>query len=94
MPTDAEDEIITRQAMEDGTLLTDEQLAQMRPISEFPELQALVKRGRPRKANPKQSTTLRLDAEILEFFKGQGKGWQTEINAILHKYVKEHKTGI
>jgi len=87
----ATEEEINRQALEDDTLLDDEQLSAMKPVNEIPELAALTKRGRPRKANPKQSTTLRLDAEILDFFKGHGKGWQTEINAVLHRYVEEHK---
>ena len=90
LPTNEEDRIITRQATEDGTLLTDEQLAEMRPISEFPQLRGLVKQGRPPKSNPKKSTTIRLDAEVLDFFKGQGKGWQTKINAVLQDYMKSH----
>lgn len=69
LPTNEEDRIITRQATEDGTLLTDEQLAEMRPISEFPQLQGLVKQGRPPKSNPKKSTTLRLDARCWIFLK-------------------------
>ncbi len=92
IPTDEEDKIITRQAIEDNTLLTDEQLAAMRPVSDDPVLKALVRRGRPQKNNPKKSTTIRLDAEVLDFFKGQGKGWQTKVNAVLHKYVDSHRT--
>jgi uncharacterized protein (DUF4415 family) len=38
----------------------------------------------PRK---KDSVTLRLDHDVLEFFKHQGKGYQTLINAILKTYV-------
>ena len=76
--------------MEDETLLNDEQLAEMKPISEFPEFQALVKLGRPVKSNPKKSTTIRLNAEVLDFFKTRGKGWQTKINDILQKYVDSH----
>ncbi|WP_417917033.1 BrnA antitoxin family protein [Candidatus Electronema sp. JC] len=33
-----------------------------------------AKRGRPPKSRAKQSTTLRLSAEVLEFFKAGGKG--------------------
>jgi uncharacterized protein (DUF4415 family) len=46
--------------------------------------------GRPILANPKKSTTIRLNAEVLDFFKSQGKGWQTKINDILQKYVNSH----
>lgn len=40
----------------------------------------------------KDSVTLRIDHEVLEFFKHQGKGYQTLINAILKAYVyaKQH----
>ena len=47
IPTDQEDHAINKQALEDDSFLTNEQLASMRPLSEFPELQPLVKRGRP-----------------------------------------------
>ena len=90
LPTKEEDKAITRQAMEDDTLLTDEQLAAMKPIAEVPELAPLIKRGRPRVSSPKKSTTIRLDVEVLEYFRAQGKGWQTKINDILHKYVDSH----
>lgn len=91
LPTDQEDAIITRQAEEDGsTLLGDAELAEMKPLSAFPELQALVKRGRPPKSRTKQSTTLRLSAEVLEFFKAGGKGWQSRIDAVLKEYAEAH----
>jgi uncharacterized protein (DUF4415 family) len=90
LPTEKEDKVITQQAREDDTLLTDEQLAEMKPISEFPQLQTLAKRGRPAKSNPKKSTTIRLNADVLNFFKAQGKGWQTRINNILQDYIDSH----
>ena len=92
IPTNEQDIIITRQAIEDNTLLTDEQLAAMRSVADNPVLKALVKRGRPPKSNPKKSTTIRLDSEVLDFFKAQGKGWQTKVNDILHNYVDSHRT--
>lgn len=33
----------------------------------------------------KQSTTVRLDADVLEWLKGKGKGYQTRLNAILRE---------
>jgi len=92
LPTDKEDAIITRQAVEDGTLLTYAQLAEMKPLSAFPELQAVIRRGRPPQNNPKQSTTLRLSAEVLEFFKAGGKGWQSRIDAVLKEYADVHRS--
>lgn len=40
---------------------------------------------------PKDSVTLRIDHQVLEWFKGQGKGYQTRINAILKSYYKSHR---
>ncbi|MBO9124699.1 MULTISPECIES: BrnA antitoxin family protein [unclassified Rhizobium] len=39
----------------------------------------------------KQSVTIRLDADILEWFKShaQGRGYQTEINTALRRYIAE-----
>ena len=45
------------------------------------------RRGRPPSDRPKVSTTLRLDADVLEYFKKDGKGWQTRINAALRKLI-------
>jgi len=50
----------------------------------------LVKVGRPRSTNPRQSTTLRLPADVLAYFKAGGKGWQTRISDALSEYVVEH----
>jgi uncharacterized protein (DUF4415 family) len=64
-----------------------------RPLSKQ-EMRAGIKNlgGRPKLKNPKQSTTIRLNAEVLDFFKSQGKGWQTRINDILQKYVNSQHT--
>jgi uncharacterized protein (DUF4415 family) len=42
-----------------------------------------VSRGRPRLPRPKVSTTIRLDADVLEKFRATGPGWQSRINAVL-----------
>ena len=34
---------------------------------------------------------MRLDAEIIDWFKSQGPGWQTRMNAVLKSYVDAHK---
>lgn len=39
----------------------------------------------------KQQVTLRLDADVLTFFKGTGKRYQSRINAALREYVQAHK---
>jgi uncharacterized protein (DUF4415 family) len=51
-----------------------------------------IKRGRPKAAVKKVSTTIRLDADVLEAFKSTGNGWQTRINNILREWMKERKS--
>jgi uncharacterized protein (DUF4415 family) len=45
------------------------------------------------KQQHKTFTGLRLDDDVLEWFKAQGKGWQTRMNAILRSYMaaEQHK---
>lgn len=39
----------------------------------------------------KKQITLRIDAEVLEFFKETGKRYQSRMNAVLRSYVEAHK---
>lgn len=39
----------------------------------------------------KQQITLRIDAEVLDFFKHTGKRYQSRINAVLRSYVEANK---
>lgn len=40
---------------------------------------------------PKKShVTLRLDNDIIAFFKAEGKGYQTRINEALREYISQH----
>lgn len=41
----------------------------------------------PPSSRTKRSVTMRLDPEIVEYFRAQGCGWQTRINAVLKAYV-------
>ena len=65
-------------------------------FSDSPELtpdqfaRAIVRRGLqtvPRKSQ----LTLRLDQDVLEWFRQQGQGYQTQINALLRAYMNAHK---
>ncbi len=40
---------------------------------------------------PKQAISVRLDADVIEFFKSRGRGYQTRINAVLRSYMKAHQ---
>jgi uncharacterized protein (DUF4415 family) len=54
---------------------------------------AVVRRGRgPQRAPTKVSTTIRLDADVLAFFRATGRGYQTQINDELRKVVKRGLT--
>ena len=54
---------------------------------------AIVKRGQgPQRAPTKVSTTIRLDADVLEYFRATGRGYQTQINDELRKIVKRALT--
>ena len=47
----------------------------------------------PASSGNKKSVTMRLDPEVVDYFKDQGRGWQTRINAVLSAFVhgKMHK---
>ncbi len=40
---------------------------------------------------PKVPISIRLDKEVLEWFKGQGPGYQSRINAVLRAYMNGHR---
>ncbi|GAB5505142.1 MAG: BrnA antitoxin family protein [Rhizobiaceae bacterium] len=37
----------------------------------------------------KKAVSIRLDSDVLNFFKAEGKGYQTRINAVLRSYMQE-----
>jgi len=75
---------------------TAENFARARPAQEMlPKIfgeavaaQMLKPRGRPPVANPKISTTIRLDADVMAAFRRAGAGWQTRINAVLREAME------
>ncbi len=50
-------------------------------------VRGIVRRGL--KPIPPKAISLRVDADVLEWFKAQGPGYQTRINAILRAYKDE-----
>jgi len=58
--------------------------------SEIPDLSALGQefwdKAVVKRAEPKAQVTIRLDREVLDWFKSQGKGYQSRINAVLRAY--------
>ena len=39
----------------------------------------------------KKQLTLRIDADVVEWYKAQGFGYQTRINALLRAYMEESR---
>lgn len=53
----------------------------------------VLRRGRgPQKAPTKVLTAIRLDADVVAFFREQGPGYQTRINEVLRKSVEKGLT--
>ncbi len=42
---------------------------------------------------PKVALNMRVDREVLEYFRGTGRGYQTRINAVLASYVRQKARG-
>ena len=59
--------------------------------SDAPSLPAAVWSKPGESMHTKQQITLRIDADVLEFFKHTGRRYQTRINAVLRSYVEAHK---
>jgi uncharacterized protein (DUF4415 family) len=60
-------------------------------LSESPELDAAFFKEAVVWPTQKKQITLRLDPDILDFFKSQGRGYQTAINKVLRRYVEAQK---
>ncbi len=45
------------------------------------------------KRKSKAQLTLRLDRDVLEWFRSQGRGYQTRINSLLRAYMVENRKG-
>ena len=64
-------------------------------LSDAPEItpemfaKAIVRRGL--KPRTKTQLTLRVDTDVLEWYKKQGRGYQTRINQLLRAYMQEHQ---
>ncbi len=60
--------------------------------SEIPEFDEEFLRSVEVKVSPgKKAVSLRLDTDVLEWMKAQGKGYQSRINAILRAYYEAHR---
>jgi uncharacterized protein (DUF4415 family) len=87
---------------DDNPEWTEEDLAAARPASELlleligeKATQDLMRRGRGRPQKPvkKINQTLRLDADVVEAYRQEGKGWQTRINEVLRQHKPQRRVG-
>ncbi|WP_310016073.1 BrnA antitoxin family protein [Brucella pseudogrignonensis] len=70
--------------------MTKEDMKRAKPFKEaLPELYESIQRsrGRPKVDNPKEAVTLRLDPDVVEKFKANGKNWRANMNDALRKAV-------
>jgi len=57
-------------------------------FSDIPELGAdFWRRAKLAAPQPKKAISLRVDADVLEWFRARGKGYQSLMNAVLKSYV-------
>lgn len=58
------------------------------------QLDALVPiravRGRPKSENKKLLLSVRYSAEVVEYFRATGEGWQARMDNVLRQYVNKH----
>ncbi len=73
--------------------ISEAEFAKMKPAHEIaPHLIERHRRTRgPQKAPTKVQMTMRIDADILEYYKASGARWQTRINDALRKSMPANK---
>jgi uncharacterized protein (DUF4415 family) len=66
-------------------------------LSDCPEItpeqfaKAVVQRGGLQPPKNKAQVTLRIDSDVLDWFKLQGRGYQTQINSLLRAYMEANQ---
>ena len=70
----------------DGVRDADVDTSEIAPLDK-----AFFRNAELRVPGPKKSITVRLDADVLEWFREQGSGYQTRINAVLRLYMESQE---
>ena len=103
MPTKKNSIVKQTLDLENPPPLSDEQKARLEALAALPDESinyddapyrpdAVWMKAAQRLPRTKQQITLRLDAEVVDFFKRTGRRYQSRINAVLRSYVKAHAT--
>lgn len=61
-------------------------------LTDIPELDDDFFKHAKLQVPTKQAVTMRLDSDVLAWFKQQGKGYQTRINLLLRQYMDTHQS--
>lgn len=79
---------VSRTDWERVDAMTDEEI----DTSDIPPLdEAFFANAEVRLPKPKVPITIRLDDDVLRWFRSMGKGYQTRINAVLRTYMEAHQ---
>jgi uncharacterized protein (DUF4415 family) len=72
--------------------LTKEEIKKLRPAPEvFAELGIPIPKpmGRPKAEAVKRSVTIRMDEDVVDYFKSGGPGWQTRMHEVLAREARK-----
>lgn len=72
--------------------LTDEEIGRLRPAPEvFAELGIPIPKpiGRPKADAVKRSVTIRMDQDVIDYFRAGGPGWQTRMHEVLAREARK-----
>ena len=58
---------------------------------DMPELDEEFFRNAVWRSPGKQPVTIRIDTDVIEWFRAQGRGYQTRINQLLRRYMEAHR---
>lgn len=83
----------------DAEPLSEERLQELKEISEkdidtseIPELDNdFWKNAEVRLPTNKEALSLRVDQDVVDWFRSQGRGYQTKMNAVLRSFYEAHK---
>lgn len=83
----------------DELSISDERLAELAAASDeeidtsdIPELdEQFWEHARVRYPVGKERLTVRFDEDVVEWFRGQGRGYQTKMNAVLRSFYEAHR---
>lgn len=75
----------------DNPPLTDEQLANFVPLASIPGSTILQRLQNLKKRAAKQSLTVRYDADVVEYYRAKGKGYQQAMNDALRVCMEAEK---